>query len=86
MMLKRVPTVYLIALCMGAWIEITNMFTKGIKVVIALCMGAWIEMILDIKGQRLRPKSHSVWVRGLKCVNKWCLVLKINRTLYGCVD
>ena len=43
----------MIALCMGAWIEIPLKTVIDVWAVIALCMGAWIEILSQSPLRRL---------------------------------
>ena len=76
---------YAVAPYVGAWIEtsIANAAQTGISV--APYVGAWIET----EAKRMANyvyKSHPTWVRGLKLFLPLTIILRLGRTLRGCVD
>ena len=51
--------------CMGVWIETLSGGDTGIGVDVTPCMGVWIETQIEAHFG-VKPKSHPVWVCGLK--------------------
>ena len=51
---------------MGAWIETQYRYQKRLAKLVAPYVGAWIETEFDALGYEVTPRSHPMWVRGLK--------------------
>jgi len=69
----------------GAWIEIADTATQYWETRVAPRVGAWIEIIM-VGHIISHPRSHPVWVRGLKSHAKVRSGFGPRRTPCGCVD
>ena len=76
---------YTVAPYMGAWIETSNGSVKRLTAFVAPYMGAWIETD-ETETPVFALRSHPIWVRGLKLLQRRPNAILERRTLYGCVD
>ena len=75
----------LVAPHVGAWIETISRACIPKVYPVAPHVGAWIEtQVLAHFG--VKPKSHPMWVRGLKRENIQYYFVPFRRTPCGCVD
>ena len=74
-----------VAPLVGAWIETDSTVDINPQINVAPLVGAWIETV-KIRGKTQVVRSHPSWVRGLKPIFHWIILLVFCRTPRGCVD
>ena len=77
--------VYIVAPCVGAWIETVVKESEGRA---NTSHPVWVRGLkpLMIYNYQMMNLSHPVWVRGLKLMMIYLMFAQIGRTLCGCVD